>query len=193
MARWYQGSTTIRARTFFEISGSPRCGTSRSPRTRGRMDDRGLGSDPSVGSKTSILRLPTVFGVIGPDLVGEVPDDLAAPDQEHVVVEREGVDDPIEGGPHVFVASAVAPVIPRRRATGGAMAPGDTGVDAMAPRGSQTPLHDPGEVGRSRPHSYGDTLGWPAASPPTRSTSRSRNWATSALVATSRLGGLPVR
>ena len=191
MARWYQGTTTIRARAFFETSGSPRCGTSRSPRTRGRMDDRGLGSDPSVGSTTSILRSrPCLARRPGPGRRGARRP--RRPDQEHVVVEREGVDDPIKGGPHVFVASAGAPVIPRRRATGGAMAPGGTEVDAMAPRGSRTPLHDPGGVGRSSPPSYGD-LGWPAASPPTRSTSRSRNWATSALVATSRLGGLPVR
>ena len=93
--------------------------------------------------------LPTVFRVIGSDLVGEVPDDLAVADQQQIVVEREGVDDPIEEGPHMFVAPAVAlPVMLRGRATGGAMTPGDTGVNAMAPRGFGTPLHDPGRVGR---------------------------------------------
>ena len=92
---------------------------------------------------------PTVFRVIGSDLVGEVPDDLAVTDQQQVVVEREGVDDPIEEGPHMFGAPAVAwPLMLRGRATGGAMTPGDTGVDAMAPRGFGTPLHDPGRVGR---------------------------------------------
>jgi hypothetical protein len=93
--------------------------------------------------------LPTVFRVIGSDLVGEVRDDLAVPDQEQVVVEREGVDDPVEEGPHIFVAPAVAlPLMLRGRTTGGAMAPGDTGVNAMAPRGFGTPLHNPGRVGR---------------------------------------------
>jgi hypothetical protein len=90
-----------------------------------------------------------VFRIIGSDLVGEVPDDLAVPDQEQVVIEREGVDDPIEEGTHMFVAPAVAlPAMLGGRATGRAMAPGDTGLDAMAPRGFGTPLHDPGRVGR---------------------------------------------
>jgi len=94
--------------------------------------------------------LPTVFRVIGSDLVGEVPDDLAVADQQQIIVEREGLDDPIEEGPHMLVAPAVAlPVMLRRRATGGAMTPRDTGVNAMAPRGFGTPLHDPGRVGRN--------------------------------------------
>lgn len=93
--------------------------------------------------------LPTVFRVIGSDLAGEMPDDLAVADQQQIVIEREGVDDTIEEGPHMFVASAVAlPVMLRARATGGAMTPGDTGVNVMAPRGFGTPLHNPGRVGR---------------------------------------------
>ena len=91
--------------------------------------------------------LPTVFRVIGSDLVGELPDDLTVADQKQIVVEREGVDDPIEKGPHMLVAPGVAlPVMLRGRATGGAMTPGDTGVNPMAPRGFGTPLHDPGRV-----------------------------------------------
>lgn len=91
--------------------------------------------------------LPTVFRVIGSDLVGEQTNDLAVADQEHIVVEREGMDDPIKEGPHMLVPPAVAlPVMLRGRATGGAMTPGDTGVNPMAPRGFGTPLHDPGRV-----------------------------------------------
>jgi len=97
-------------------------------------------SDPS---------LPTVFAVNGSNFVGEVPDDLAVADQEQIV-ERQDVDDAIEEGPHVFVATAVAlPVVLRGRATCGAMTPRDTRVNAMALRGFGTPLHDPGRVGRN--------------------------------------------
>jgi hypothetical protein len=135
-----------------------------------------LGSNPSVGSTPSpngrvagecadssdelALReraalhdldpsLPTAFRVIGSNFVGEVPDDLAVADQEQIV-ERQDVDDALEESPHVFVAPAVAlPVVLRGRTTGGAMTPRDTRVNAMAPCGFGTPLHDPGRVGRN--------------------------------------------
>ena len=94
--------------------------------------------------------LPTEFRVIGSDLVREVPDDLSVADQQKVAVERKGADNPIEEGPHVFVAPAIAlPIVLRRRRTSCAMTPGDTGVNAMAPRGFRAPLHNRCCVGRN--------------------------------------------
>jgi len=135
------------------LGSNPSVGSSPAP--NGRVaGERSDSSDELALRERAALHdfdppFPTVFRVIGSDLVGEVPDDLAVADQQQVVVEREDVDDPIEEGPHMFVAPAVAlPVMLCGRATGGAMTPGDTGVDAMAPRGFGTPLHNPGRVGR---------------------------------------------
>lgn len=78
--------------------------------------------------------------IIGSDKVREVPHDLAVPDQEQVVLERDGVDDPVEEGTQMLIAPTIAlRLMLRRCVTGGAMTTRDTRVNCHGAEAASLP------------------------------------------------------
>jgi len=101
----------------------------------------GEGANPgeqlAFGDRPALLDLDSslagVLRVVGPDVIREVLDDLAVPDREQVVLDRQHAGDVIEKGPHVFVAMAFAArVLLGRWSSGRAVPAGDRRVDAVA-------------------------------------------------------------
>ena len=87
----------------------------------------GEGADPgeqlAFGDRTGLLDLDAavaaVVSVVGAEVVREVLDDLAVSYQQQVVVDRHGVGNLIEEGPHVFIAMTFAALVPLGRWSSG--------------------------------------------------------------------------
>ena len=94
-------------------------------RAPGRRPGKSTGSGEQLafGDRSALLDLnpamAAVVGVVGTNLVREVLDHLAVPNQQQVVLNRHHVGDVIEEAPHVFIAMALtARVVLGRRSSG---------------------------------------------------------------------------